>query len=162
MNSTSTDPGKHRLAVGLLQLGAAVCDAPLHDDLGQFRERERKFGKIAGGLDDVFHVDPEELPILELVQGLLARLVRFGARDEPVEFFPEGGSRLDEGRIAIFREEGEEVAMLAAQKVFPQVVAGAEEPREQRKGFLVADDVERLLFPLLARVGDDEVQELVE
>jgi hypothetical protein len=52
--------------------------------------------------------------------------------------------------------------MLAAQKVFPQEVACPEEPREEGKGFLVADEVECLVFAFLARFRDDKIEKVVE
>ena len=55
--------------------------------------------------------------------------------------------------------------MLASEEILPQEVTGAEQLREQRKRFFIADEVERLalaLLALLALVFHDEIQELVE
>ncbi len=54
--------------VRFLQLGAAIYDAPFHDDFRQFRERQRKVREIARGLDDMFDVDPEHLTVFKPVQ----------------------------------------------------------------------------------------------
>ncbi len=110
----------------------------------------------------MFHVDPEQLTVFKPVQGLLSRLVCFGASDQTVELFPEGRLRLDQGRIPVFREQRKEVAVLASEKILPQEVAGAEQSCEQGKGFFIADEVERLVLALLALVFHDEIQELVE
>ena len=154
--------GEPWVSIQFLQLGAAIRDAPFHDDLRQLRERERKVREIGRGLDDVFYVDPEQLTVFKLVQGSFSRLVCFGASDQMVEFFPEGRLRLDQGCVPVIREQWKEVVVLAPEKIFPQKVAGAEQSCEQGKGFLIADEVERPVLALLAVVFHDEIQEMVE
>src|SRR5436853_1933457 len=122
--------GEPWVSIQLIQLGAAIRDAPFHDDLRQLRERERKIREIGRGLDDVFNVDPEQLTVFKPVQGFFSRLVCFGASDQMVELFPEGCLRLDQGCIPVIRKQWEEVVVLAPEKVLPQKVAGAEQSCE--------------------------------
>ena len=52
--------------------------------------------------------------------------------------------------------------MLAAEKVFPQKIAGAEQSSEEGIGFFVADEVQGLFLPRMAGLLHDEVEKLIE
>lgn len=150
-----------RGTVLFLQFGLAVAQAAAHDDFGQFGESEGEVGQ-AGGFGHVFHVDAEQLLILEPVQGFFSGLVGLGLVHELVEFLPQRGLRLDERGIAVMLQQRQEVAVLAAQEVFPQKVAGAEQAGEEGEGLLVAEEREGLLLGLALGVLYGEVEELIE
>ena len=117
-------------SVELLQLGLAIRQAPFDDDFGQFSQGGGEIRQGCARLDDVFHVDPEQLAIFEPVQRLLPRLVGFGPGHQPIQFLPERRARLDEGRVPVVLQERQEVAVLATEKVFPEKIAGAEQSGE--------------------------------
>ena len=112
---------------------------------------EGKVGEARAGLDDVFHVDAEQFLILEAVQRLLPPSVIFGSFHDAVELLAECRLRLDEGRITIVLKQRQEMIMLTAEKVLPQKIAGAEQPGQERKRFLVAEKRERLFSGLAFR-----------
>ena len=59
-------------------------------------------------------------------------------------------------------QQRQEIAVLAAQKILPQKVAGAEQAGEEGEGFLVAEEREGLLLRLALGVLHGEVEELIE
>ena len=113
----------------------------LRDDFGQFGQREREVGQAGAGFDHVFHVDPEQFLILEAGSSAsFAGLVGLSAVHEAVEFLPQRRLRFDERGIAVMLEERQEVAVLAAEKLFPQKIAGAEQAGEEGIHLLVAEE----------------------
>ena len=114
------------------------------------------------GVDHMLHIDAKEFLVLESIQRLFARLLRFGFGHQAVEFLAERRLRLDERRVAVVLQERQQVAMLAPKKIFPQKIAGAEQAGQNGKCLFVAEKCEGLLLRLALRILHGEVEKLVE
>src|SRR6185436_12161160 len=74
----------------------------------------------------------------------------------------ERRARRDKSRVTIVVKQWQEVIMLAAEEVLPEKIAGAEEPGQERKRFLVAQKSQGFLPGLALRLLNGEIEKLIE
>src|SRR5262249_4633706 len=122
--------GQSRGSIHLVELCLTVFEAPFDDDFGQLSKCKREVGEACVGLDDMLHIDAEQFLVLETIQGLLTSSVVLDAVHGTIERCFQGGARCDEGCVTILVKQRHEMVVLAAEKILPEKVAGAEQPRQ--------------------------------